>query len=630
MKPITRSLFSLLSRTLVFYSLVVSFIFLLGIVWLYQWRMQEQRSDAARSINLLLQVSLENAMLKRDIPGLEDIIARFSQQEGIDSLAILNPEGEVRFASRRELVGRRFDLKAGTLCANCRDGATRLIETSELLPRGLVSDEPVLRSVKAVANREACLQCHGDKSQKPINGLLVVDHAARDLRTNALFSALALAGSGLTVVLALVAGIYAALRRHVLKPIAELEQASQALAQGQYATRVPAEGGTELAALGHSFNAMAERLQDSMAELRSRERFVQGLMEALPDGVRVIDADFRVIQANAAFHRIHGLKPGTAIGQLCHATSHSSPEPCIPTLATCPLVALRKSDGPIKFFAIHKRADGRDLSVEVHAARVSAEPGTGRDYVVEVVRDLDAAVQVSHEQRLSELGQLATGIAHEIRNPLSSVSILLHEAENHPESATAMDRATLVRLIGHEVDRCLAITESLLKLGEPPAREPQLVEINEIIADMLTLLRFQAEQTGVSIITSLEPHLRILAADNDLRIVLINLIQNAFHAMPDGGVLTITGARSPAGKILLRMSDTGIGIAPEDLRSIFLPFWSRRADGIQGTGLGLSICRSIVIAAKGDILVSSLQGQGTTFTVELPDADCRTGLPNAS
>lgn len=635
MRSVRRSLFSLLSRRLVLSSVAVSLVFLLALVGLYHARMQEQRADAARGLNLLLQVSLENAMLKRDIPGLQEIINRFSQQEGISTVAILNPEGEVRFASRPELVGRRLDLDGGALCPGCRWDGRSGLERSELIERGLADAAPVLRALRAVPNRSECHQCHPANADKPVNGLLLVDHAAQDLRANALAGALALAGSGLSVVLALIGGIYATLRRHVIQPIEALDSASAAIAQGDYAARVPAEGDTELAALGQSFNAMAEQLEGSMAALQTRERFVKGLVEALPDGVRIIGPDFSVLLANAAYHRIHGAAPGTAIGQKCHFSSMQRTEPCVPTLATCPLVALHPDDAPIRFFASHHRPDGREVSVEVHAARLAASPGArggakdgakDGDCVIEVIRDLDAAVQISHEQRLSELGQLATGIAHEIRNPLSSVALLLHDAEAHD---SAVPPATMVRLIRQEVERCLGITESLLKLGAPPAQEPQLVDMSELVPDMLSLLRFEAEQCGVSVTTDLASHLRVLAADNDMRIVLINLIQNAFHAMPRGGTLLIAGTRAPGGRIALTLSDTGIGIPAEHLRSIFLPFWSRRADGVAGTGLGLSICRSIIRAAKGDILVSSVEGQGTTFTVDLPDADALPDADNA-
>lgn len=619
----------MLSRTLVFYSVAVSLLFLLGIVWLYQWRMQEQRADAGQRINLLLQVSLENAMLKRDIPGLMDIVTRLGQQRGIETVAILNPQGEVRFSSRPELVGRKLDIAGTGLCPGCTwDGKTTL-ERSDMIARGFGEELQVLRSLKTVSNRTECGQCHGDAAAQPVNGVLLVDHAAHDLRQNALMSALGLAGSGIIVVLGLMAGIYRSLRQHVLQPIADLQSTTQAWSKGDYSARVPVAGGSEIAALDRSFNDMAQRLQVSMAETQARERFVQELIEALPDGVRVIDPNFRIVLANQAYYRIHGHQEGAVIGTLCHASSHARQEPCIPTLNTCPLMALKPGQPPIRFHASHRTQEGSDVSVEVHAACATMNsPGGTKSYIVEIIRDLDAAVQISHEQRLSELGQLATGVAHEIRNPLSSISILLHTLQARTSESETVETREAVHLIGQEIDRCLSITESLLKLGSPPAVEPELIDLGELVSDMLRLLQFQAEQSQLRLVAEVPRGMRVVAADNDMRIVMINLIQNAFHAMPHGGTLTITAIRSSEGLIVMRFADTGIGIPAGDLRSIFLPFWSRRADGVNGTGLGLSICRSIIRAAGGDIQVASVQGSGTVFSVELPDADFETELKN--
>ena len=151
-----RSLFATVARSLVVYSVLVSMLFLCALMLLYQARLKEQRADAAARINLLLQVSLENAMLKRDIPGLKDIVERLGQHDGIRAVMILDPLGTVRFSSDDKLLKRTFNLNTAELCSDCiRDGA-RPIDRTELLPTGVNADEPVMRSVKSVANRESC------------------------------------------------------------------------------------------------------------------------------------------------------------------------------------------------------------------------------------------------------------------------------------------------------------------------------------------------------------------------------------------------------------------------------------------------------------------------------------------
>jgi len=617
-----RSLVTKLTRALLLYSVLVSLVFLLGFVWLYESRLRDQRAEAAARINLLLEVALENAMLKRDIPGLRDIIERLGRQRGIVAVMILNPAGVVRFASHAHLLDKSFSLEQGALCPGCGWDRKSPLDRTEMLAAGEGHAGPVLRSVKSVANREACSQCHGPAEASPVNGLVVIDHDAADLKRNAMLGALALAGAGLVVVLGLVAGTYHALQRFVLRPVAGLEAASRALAAGDLSHRVAVEGETELAALGSTFNDMAARLDRSLQDLAAREHFVQALLDALPDGVRVIDEDFRIVLANRAYGRHVGSPDVPQAGQFCYQSSNARSEPCVATLVTCPLVVLKGRTGHIKYSARHHRPDGTLTNVEVHAARVSIDgPNGARALVIEVMRDLDAEMRISQEQRLAEIGQLATGVAHEIRNPLSSVGMLLSNAEANIRQGHADQAETALRLISHEVERCLTITDSLLKLGAPSDLAPQLISLNEVIGDSVSLLRFQAEEAKVTVTVDMDAGLRVFASDSDLRMVVINLVQNAFHAMPAGGSLTITGRRRPGQRVTLSFTDTGVGIAEEDLERIFLPFWSRRADGVNGTGLGLAICRSVMVRLGGSVTVESRPEAGATFLLSLPDPD---------
>lgn len=148
----------------------------------------------------------------------------------------------------------------------------------------------------------------------------------------------------------------------------------------------------------------------------------------------------------------------------------------------------------------------------------------------------------------------------------------------------------------------------------------ELVSLTDIVPEVMSLLNAEAEFSQVRVETALEEGLRVLAADNDMRLLVLNIAQNAFHAMPHGGELRIIG-RIVGSHVVLVFDDTGVGIRPEDMRRIFEPFWSRRADGVRGTGLGLAICREIVNRAKGRIEVSTEVGQGTRFTISLPCAD---------
>jgi len=145
-----------------------------------------------------------------------------------------------------------------------------------------------------------------------------------------------------------------------------------------------------------------------------------------------------------------------------------------------------------------------------------------------------------------------------------------------------------------------------------------VVALNPAVADTLALLEFDARSRGITQDIDLAPgEPRVLADDSDLRMVVLNLVQNAHHAMPGGGRLQMR-TRVDGGSAIIEVADDGRGIADSDRERIFDPFFSQRADGEGGTGLGLTICKSIVENYGGRIAVASTPGRGATFRVTLP------------
>jgi signal transduction histidine kinase len=272
---------------------------------------------------------------------------------------------------------------------------------------------------------------------------------------------------------------------------------------------------------------------------------------------------------------------------------------------------------------IHKPADGSELAVEVSAAALAAMDGQasgGAPLVIESIRDLGRDLKYSQEQRLSEIGQLAAGVAHEVRNPLSSVQLALQAVRRGLANEVASSASDNLNLMDQEIERCIRVTDRLLRLASPPADLPELVALEVIVPEVVSLLRAEGDGIGVGVDLLLSGSLRVVATDSEMRMLVFNLVQNAFHAMPSGGRLVIDG-RVRDSQAVLTFSDTGVGIAAEDCKRIFQPFWSRRADGMQGTGLGLPICREILKRYGGSISVTSKLGAGTTFEVVLPWAE---------
>jgi signal transduction histidine kinase/HAMP domain-containing protein len=602
--------------------LAISLLFLIVFTRMYTGQLEQERALASADVNHLLQSALENAMLKRDLDGLRNIVNRLGQQNNIHSVMIFNPKGVVRFASDRKFLGRIFIQDKDLGCANCALGDDFTKESI----RFLVNEQKheVLRSINPVHNKKPCTQCHGSIDKNPINGILLVDYEAQAIHEKVRKSTLLLMGSGGAVVLFAVAGGWWFMQRFVLLPVGELAQASHLLSEGELNTRVDLKGSDELAQLGQTFNSMAENLKISLQDSHQKEVFLQKLIDAIPDGIRVIDTNYSIVKANQSYCDQVQQPMKQVVSTPCFRSSHNRDEPCIATLITCPLREIEKNGESLKTTHTHIRKDNSELFVEVVAAPIKLSiNGEEELYIIESIRDLAKQLEFSHGQRLATLTELATGVAHEIRNPLASIRMGLQSAlrvtEN--ENKDIDEFCKYLRIVDHEVDVCIDVTERLLKLATPINGSSQLISLNDAISETISLLVAEASQQGIDIELKLaSTDVRVMAADSEVRIIVVNLAQNAFHAMLEGGHLQISC--DTQGEIVqMIFEDTGIGITPEDFPHIFTPFFSHRADGSQSSGLGLSICKTIVERYNGRIEAESHLSKGTRFTVTLPNAD---------
>jgi len=603
-----------LMGTLGLVMVLLSVLFLTLVLNTYRNRLLSEQERAAGRFNGLLQASLENAMLKRDLHGLQAILADIGQAPGILGLQVLNPAFEVRFASDPEAVGTSLDSPAMRELLTGVPGTTRILS----------ADGDALRAVTAVPNQPPCHDCHGSMADHPVNGLLAVDYDAADLGRDARRGAMTLAGMGSLVVFATTLTAWWALSRTVLRPVGALSAAMETLHDGNYRNRVEARGEDEISRLGQGFNRMADRLEESFAALHRSEERLQAVIDAIPDGIRVIGSDYRVVMVNAAYARSRGEPPERLIGKPCHVLSHRRATPCPVTLVRCPLAELGPSRPTITCRQIHAGPGQGETHVEVAAAFLdSGARGSGVS-VVEAIRDLDQQAQLGQEHRLAELGMMAAGLAHEIFNPLSSINLVISALEHDlPAGGRAAVRPHLDTLL-REINRTLELTHSLMTLCQPPG-EAVLLTVAEVIPQTLEILRFEARKAGAKLSCELPGDLRLLVAESDLRLAVTNLVQNALHAVGREGEVRVS-ARRVAGRVRLTVSDNGRGIAPEDIARVTLPFWTRRADGTQGRGLGLTLVQAAMDRAGGRLEIDSSPGKGSRFTLDFPDPDRRGGV----
>jgi signal transduction histidine kinase len=265
-----------------------------------------------------------------------------------------------------------------------------------------------------------------------------------------------------------------------------------------------------------------------------------------------------------------------------------------------------------------------------------AVPEKGEDELAVLAREFNAMAQrlaarerelraqgeaLLRSERLAAIGRIAAQITHEIRNPLSSISL---NAEELGERAPAARE--LCDAIVREVDRLTGITEEYLRFARLPRPQLQRADLNETIRDLLDFVRPELEAAGVEVTVSLSPGLpRVLADVAQLRQLLLNLLRNAREAMPSGGELRVA-SRSTEGWVDIEVKDGGPGIPPERMSRIFDPFFTTKA---RGTGLGLAMAQEIAQEHGGQLSCDSAVGQGTTFTLRLP-ASSAVELPAAA
>ncbi|WP_298272112.1 ATP-binding protein [Geobacter sp.] len=219
--------------------------------------------------------------------------------------------------------------------------------------------------------------------------------------------------------------------------------------------------------------------------------------------------------------------------------------------------------------------------------------------------------EMERRKRLAQLGEMGAMLAHEIRNPLAGIKGYAQVIEKRPGEAR---NAGFAEGIVREVLRLESLVNDLLAYAGGDASPPAAVDLREAIGWAVSLVRHEAGEQHVSVVSDCREGVRVPGNRDRLGQVLLNLVKNALHAMPDGGSLRIA-AEASGKQVTITVSDTGHGIAPGDMGRIFEPFFTTKA---RGTGLGLPLCRKIIEEWGGTIRVESTPARGTTVSIVLP------------
>jgi two-component system sensor histidine kinase HydH len=349
--------------------------------------------------------------------------------------------------------------------------------------------------------------------------------------------------------------------------------------------------------------------RSARASLSRVKALSDSLVEHMPVGIVAVDSDERIMVFNDTAETLFGRTAEAVIGK---PSSEILPPACLDMLRGLaherPIIE-KEFDCPI--------GEGRMVPIEMIAAVLRDDEGGMIGRIV-LFRDLSELQhlrkEVERSQRLAAVGSLAAGVAHEIRNPLSSLkgfaTYFRQRYGGVPDDVKVAD------IMIQEVDRLNRVITELLEFSRPMELKRKAVDLAGLVRHTLGTIEGQARGKGVTVQSNLPPGLPLAYVDPDrMTQVFLNIFLNALAATDRGGVLTVDVARQDDNTLRVSVADTGTGIRKEDIGRVFDPYFTTKPSG---TGLGLAIVHRIVEAHGGEIRLESEPGKGSAFTIFLP------------
>jgi PAS domain S-box-containing protein len=352
--------------------------------------------------------------------------------------------------------------------------------------------------------------------------------------------------------------------------------------------------------ISRSLRLSRQELAEANRQLAMLKEFSENIIESLPLGVATLDEALRVTYWNSGMEMITGVEKSDSLE--CDASR----------LLTClepRLFTPEVREGEITC----RRNFDPQIILKGYVSRLT---GAQKGYVL-VLEDITEKKKIEEElfraTKHASVGRLAAGVAHEIGNPLASISSLVQELQTEDVSSFTKDSLTT---INEHVHRIARIVRSLGDFARLYPRQKVATSLGDILENTLNLVRYDKNFRKIEIRTDVQATPPLTIDPDQIQQVFLNLILNARDAMPNGGSLDIS-VKHVDGHVLMLFSDTGCGIDPEVRDKVFDPFFSTKGPS-KGTGLGLSICYSIIKDHGGTIEIDSEIDKGTRFTIKIP------------
>ncbi len=409
----------------------------------------------------------------------------------------------------------------------------------------------------------------------------------------------------------------------ITRPIKELVVGVKNIASGNFKQRVDLPFGGELGELIANFNNMAERLESydeqNIEELTSEKAKLETLVSTIVDGAMLLDTDMHVILANPTSRRLFSWEGQDILGQ---NVLHLLPESICAEI-TRPLYQAAHGEAAVGEFRISIK-EPSPRTVRIVLASVLDSSREKPKGVAITVQDITREVELNEAK-----SQFISNVSHELRTPLFNIKSFIETLHEYGDSLSEEDRLEFLDTANRETDRLTRLVNDVLDLSRLESGKQyrfEMVDLAQPVEQTLRTYQLNAKDKGIQLLQEIETDLPAIWGNYDLLLqVLMNLVGNALKFTPEGGQVCLRAYQAQAEAneekpaIRVEISDTGIGIAPEDQAAVFDRFFrvENRVHTLEGTGLGLSIVRNIMDKHHSKIHIVSEVGVGTTFWFDL-------------
>lgn len=583
---------------------------------------EKQKSSNMMTLAKSIALHVEEDMLSGDANHISNLVEAFRVVSEFDIIKVLRTDGSEAFRDLTVLNKVTRKLGKPLYERESRERNQVIPENNPWLKKanntGRVvtfndPDSGRVTLLYPVANRPACFRCH-DSSEANRGFIMVstLNDKGRDIIFS--FEITLIAGIGLIM---LIAGsiLWYALHLSVTGPLEKMaSDVRNRKKHGLVTAPFQENRNDEIGDLSRAFNDQASRLLASYEKTKNTETFLQTILSGMGEGITVLDKELHILMANRPVLKMMKMEEDELLGRLCYEVIHHRDRPC----DDCAVIRTFQT-GKIAYAGHSGQAkDGSHTHVKLSSYPIYGKDGQV-EYVIEKVTNIGPRLRMEERVRQSEkmaaVGALGSGLAHEIGNPLTSISNVAQIIERKTNDEWTRQH---VRLLKDNIDRIKKIVGDFLEFARPKLAMRQSADAASALTTAARLARFDKRLHGTRLAVSIPEGLQpVRITSEELQQIALNLIFNAADATrgKEGGLIEIN-AKENGDFVEIRVRDNGPGISEAQKARIFEPFYTTKQPG-DGVGLGLFVTFSIVKRYGGEIEVESKPEASAEFIVRL-------------